>query len=91
MFLQGDFVYNGSQFLEVTNAEVDFEPSYFLANVQVGIKTPDNKRRLAFWVRNVGNTAYRIYGLDASGAPTPFVQDVFASPRTFGVTASVNF
>lgn len=91
VFLQGDFVYNGAQYLEVTNAEVDLQPSYFLANVQVGIRSEDNKRRLAFWVRNVGNTAYRIYGLDASGAPVPFVQDVFAAPRTYGVTASFNF
>ena len=91
MFLQGDFVYNGAQYLEVTNANVDYEPSYFLANVQVGVRSADNKRRLAFWVRNVGNTAYRIYGLDASGAPVPFVQDEFAPPRTYGVTASINF
>lgn len=91
MFLQGDFVYNGAQYMEVTNADVDFEPSYFLANVQVGVRSQDNKRRLAFWVRNVGNTAYRIYGLDASGAPVPFVQDEFAPPRTYGVTASINF
>ena len=90
-FLQGDFVYNADQFLEVTNAEVDREPGYFVANAQVGVHTSDDKYRLSFWVRNLGNKAYRIYGLDASGAPNPFVQDVFAPPRTYGVTATARF
>ena len=91
LFAQGDFVYNGRQFMEVTNAPLDREPSYLVGNVQVGYEALDSGYRVAFWMKNVGNKAYRIYALDNSGAPTPFAQDLYSPPRTYGVTATVNF
>ncbi|AEG48132.1 TonB-dependent receptor plug [Sphingobium chlorophenolicum L-1] len=90
-FVQGDAVYNAVQYLEVTNAAVDREPAYAVANARVGWTSGDGKHEIAFWVKNVTNNAHRIYALDLSGAPRPFVESVYAPPRTFGGTITAHF
>jgi len=88
---QLDFNYNGEHWMEVTNAPLDEEDSYLVANARLTYKNGDGKWRVTGWVKNLSDEEYRIYALDVSGAPSPFVNDVFGSPRTYGLTASYSF
>lgn len=88
---QIDFTYTGGHWMEVTNAPVDDEDSYFLANARLSYYSSERQWRVAAWVKNIGNEEYRIYALDVAGAPSPFVNDVYGSPRTYGLTVAYSF
>ena len=88
--VQVDGNYNGSQFLEVTNPSSAKEDSYFVGNARIAYAL-ENDVTLSGWVRNVTDTEYRVYSLDVAGAPSPFINDVYARPRTYGVTVSGKF
>ena len=87
---QLDGNYNGSQFLEVTNPGSAKEDSYMVANARIAYAM-DNDITVAGWVRNLTNTEYRVYSLDVAGAPSPFINDVYARPSTYGITVSGKF
>lgn len=91
LFLQSDAVYNSAQYREVTNAPVDYQKKYAVVYARVGWTTQDGSKEIALWVKNLTDNAHRVYSLDLSGAPTPFVESVYAPPRTFGVTLSAHF
>lgn len=88
--VQFDGNYNGEQFLEVTNPASSEEDGYFVGNARIGF-APSDSVDLALWVRNVTDEEYRVYSLDVAGAPAPFINDVFARPRTYGATVNVKF
>ena len=88
--IQIDANYNGEQFLEVTNPTSSLEDSYIVSNLRIGFAPTDNIDA-SFWIRNLNNAEYRVYSLDVAGAPAPFINDVFARPRTYGGTISVRF
>jgi len=85
---QVDFTYNDDHWMEVTNASVDDEDSYLLSNLRLSYFTGNRKWRATAWVKNLSDEEYRIYALDVSGAPAPFVNDVYGPPRTYGLTVS---
>ncbi len=88
--VQIDGNYNGEQYLEVTNPASSLEDAYLVSNARIGFRPNDNLD-VAFWVKNLADTEYRIYSLDVAGAPAPFINDVFARPRTFGASVNISF
>ncbi|MCR8922344.1 TonB-dependent receptor [Dasania sp. GY-MA-18] len=88
---QIDFNYSSEQWLEVTNAPLDKEDSYAVFNARLTYTSQNEDWKLSGWIKNLGDEEYRIYALDVAGAPQPFVNDVYASPRTYGLTATYNF
>ncbi|MFT5482762.1 MAG: iron complex outermembrane receptor protein [Halieaceae bacterium] len=91
MAAQIDFTYTGEHWMEVTNAPVDEEDTYFLANARLSYYSSEKQWRVAAWVKNIGDEEYRIYALDVAGAPSPFINDVYGSPRTYGLTVAYTF
>ena len=87
---QVDGNYNGSQFLEVTNPASSKEDGYFVGNARIAYAM-DNGVTAALWSKNITDTEYRVYSLDVAGAPQPFINDVYARPRTYGVSLSGKF
>lgn len=87
---QVDGNYNGSQFLEVTNPASSKEDAYFVGNARIAYAM-DNGVTASVWSKNILDTEYRVYSLDVAGAPEPFINDVYARPRTFGATLSGKF
>lgn len=60
------------------------QPTYSLINTRVNLQVA--KLNVAFWVQNLGNTRYLIYG----SGDTSFGRSVrMASPRTLGLTLTV--
>jgi len=88
--LQVDGNYNSEQFLEVTNPGSALEGAYFTANFRAAY-APDERWEVSFWIKNLTDEEFRIYSLDVAGAPDPFINDVFAKPRTFGGTVSFKY
>lgn len=81
--------WNDDQFLEGTNSEVSFEPAYSVWNASLGYHTTDDRVGLSLYVKNFTDEQYRLYDLDLG--LIGFIEQVFAPPRTFGVTASYHW
>jgi iron complex outermembrane recepter protein len=86
---QLDGRWNDDQFLEGTNSEVSFEPAYAVWNASLAYRTAGDRMRLAICVKNAGDEEYRLYDLDLG--LLGFIQQVYAPPRQFGVTAAYHW
>ena len=86
---QVDGQWNAKQFLEGTNSEVSSEPAYSVWNAHIGYATAADKLKFTVYVRNLGNTAYRLYDLDLG--LLGIVEQVYAPPRQFGATLAYHW
>jgi iron complex outermembrane receptor protein len=86
---QVDGHWNDDMFLEGTNSEVSFEPSYSVWNAHVGYKTGDQRVQVDLYCKNFTDEEYRLYNLDLG--LIGFIEQVFAPPRQVGVTLSYNW
>ncbi len=77
--------WNDDQYLEGTNSQVSLEPSYAVWNASLVYRAGDQGLGLSVYVKNVTNEQYRLYNLDLG--LLGFIEQVFAPPRTYGVTA----
>jgi iron complex outermembrane receptor protein len=78
--------WNDDQYLEGTNSEVSFEPSYSVWNAALGYRTSDDRIGVSVYCKNFTNEQYRLYNLDLG--LLGFIEQVFAPPRTYGATAT---
>lgn len=82
--LRGEYRSVGKFYTDLQNTLE--QPTYSLINTRVNLQV--SKLNLAFWVQNMGNTRYLIYG----SGDTSFGRSVrMASPRTLGATLTYNF
>lgn len=82
--LRGEYRSVGKFYTDLQNTLE--QPSYSLINTRVNLQVANFN--LAFWVQNIGNTRYLIYG----SGDTSFGRSVrMASPRTLGATLTYNF
>lgn len=82
--LRGEYRSVGKFYTDLQNTLE--QPSYSLINTRVNLQVANFN--LAFWVQNIGNTRYLIYG----SSDTSFGRSVrMASPRTLGATLTYNF
>jgi iron complex outermembrane receptor protein len=86
---QLDGKWNDDQYLEGTNSEVSFEPSYAVLNASVDFVTGNDKTRVSLWVKNFTNEEYRVYDLDLG--LLGFIEQSFGPPRQVGLTASYHW
>jgi iron complex outermembrane receptor protein len=86
---QVDGIWNDDQFLEGTNSEVSFEPSYSVWNANVSYRTGDEHVRATVYVKNFTDEEYRLYDLDLG--LIGFIEQVFAPPRQFGLTLTYSW
>jgi iron complex outermembrane receptor protein len=87
--VQVDGRYNDDQFLEGTNSEVSFEPAYSVWNGSLSYRTNDDHLRLTAYVKNFTNEQYRLYDLDLG--LLGFIEQAYAPPRQFGVSAAYHW
>jgi iron complex outermembrane receptor protein len=85
--LQGDIVYNSSQFFDAFNSPNHREPGYAVSNVRVGWYSENDKWNVSVFVDNVADKEYRTTAFDL--AFLGFATDVFGRPRWAG--ASVGY
>lgn len=83
MAVQFDGKWNDDQFMEGTNSAVSLQESYGVYNARVSYDTEN--WGIAGWVKNLGDEEYLLYNLDLGLAG--FIEQVFAPPRQFGITA----
>ena len=82
--LRGEYRSVGQFYTDLQNTLE--QPTYSLINTRVNLQVA--KLNVAFWVQNLGDTRYLIYG----SGDTSFGRSVrMASPRTLGVTLNYNF
>lgn len=84
--VQVDGKWNDDHFLEGTNSEVSFEPSYSVWNGSVSYATANDALRFSVWVKNFTDEAYRVYNLDLG--QLGFIEQVYAPPRQVGASVS---
>ena len=84
--VQVDGNWNDDQFLEGSNSDASFEPSYSVWNGRLSYETGDKGLGVALWVKNFTDEEYRIYNLDLG--LIGFIEQVYAPPRQYGVTLS---
>jgi iron complex outermembrane receptor protein len=63
-------------------------PSYWLANLRAGVKTPDDKIEVVVYANNVGNSVYYTYG--SSAASTGTILN-WGNPRIVGGEVTLRF
>ena len=66
------------------------QEAYFLHNCSIAYRTPDERIELAFWVRNLFEQEYKVDVFDVSRDANTILE-VWAEPRTYGVTLSLNW
>ena len=81
---QVDGQWNDDQFLEGSNSDASFEPSYSVWNARLGYQTENDHFGVALWVKNFTDEEYRIYNLDLG--LIGFIEQVYAPPRQWGAT-----
>ncbi|WP_339671033.1 TonB-dependent receptor [Dasania marina] len=97
MTAQIDGAYTGEQYLEGTNNESSKEDAYFVGNANVAYTTEDGAWKYSAWVKNFTDEEYRVYHLDLAildvfiGDGFGFTQEVYAPPRTVGLSVTYNF
>jgi iron complex outermembrane receptor protein len=78
-----DGKWNDDYYLELVNSPVDLQPAYAVANAKLTYAGAGNRWDVSAFVRNLGDTRYRVYNLDLSVIGVN--QGVYALPRTYGV------
>jgi len=66
------------------------QPAYWVHNLRLGLRSPDERYELALWVRNVFDQVYFTDAYDLS-AGFGLILKVVGEPRTVGATISANF
>lgn len=88
--VQGDAMYSGGFCFSVLCAPVEREGAYHVENARIGVIPAGKNLELAFFVNNIFNRAYRTYAFDGS-LYWGDALSVFAKPRTWGLSARINF
>lgn len=86
---QIDGRWNDDQFLEGTNSEVSFEPSYSVWNASLSYRATDDRMRVSVFVKNFTDEEYRLYNLDLG--LLGFIEQVYGPPRQVGLTAAYHW
>jgi outer membrane receptor protein involved in Fe transport len=78
---------DGNQFLP---KDTIGQPPFWLHNVRLAWRAPNNRIEIAGWVRNVTNEAYKTFAFDGSNFQATTIYFV-GDPRTYGASIVVNF
>ena len=66
------------------------QPAYWVLNSALTWRSEDKRFELVGWVRNLTNTYYKTQSFDLTRG-TQLIEDAYADPRTYGLTATFNF
>jgi iron complex outermembrane recepter protein len=81
---EADAKWNKAQYLELINAEVDYQPSYAITNGRITYAGAGGNWDITVFGKNLTDKIYRQYNLDLSGVGWNL--GVYAPPRLYGAT-----
>ncbi|QIB65897.1 TonB-dependent receptor [Kineobactrum salinum] len=84
-FTHVDFSWQDDTNFTITNTPIFKQEPFWLMNVRLGVRSPDQKYELAFWVENLMDEEYLVDILDAQNGTADL--RTYALPRTYGLTA----
>lgn len=87
---QVDASYSSDVFFDNLNQPGLKEDAYTKLNARLSWLSGDERWEIAAWVKNLTDEVYRIYAFDLT-ADLGYVQEVYAAPRTYGVSVGVSF
>jgi iron complex outermembrane receptor protein len=87
---QYDFNYRSKGYLDPQMADPISQEGYWLHNARIAYRTPDERIELAFWVSNIFQEEYKVDVFDLSRSADSILE-VWAEPRMYGVTLSLNW
>ncbi len=89
-FAQLDYAYNSSMDFIIPNQVAATESGYWLFNARAGVRLPDPRWELSFWVENVFDKTYRteVFGPGSDFLPAGIL---YGPPRLVGGTVSFSF
>ncbi|MBW2691324.1 MAG: TonB-dependent receptor [Deltaproteobacteria bacterium] len=87
---QYDFNYRSKGYLDPQMIDPISQEGYWLHNARIAYRTPDERIELAFWVSNIFEEEYKVDVFDQS-RQAESILEVWAEPRMYGVTLSLNW
>jgi outer membrane receptor protein involved in Fe transport len=87
---QYDFNYRSKGYLDPQMVDPISQEGYWLHNARIAYRTPDERIELAFWVSNIFKEEYKVDVFDQTRQATSILE-VWAEPRMYGVTLSLNW
>lgn len=90
LLLSTNWKYDSEQYFTTFNAPVDLRPSAAIGNVRVSYTNNGSNWEAAFFVNNVTDKAYPVYGQDMSSL-FGSAKYVYAPPRWYGGTLTYRF
>lgn len=82
------YAYSDDIFYEPANTEISREGSYGLFDASVNWRSADAAWDVSLWAKNLNDEEYRVHTIVSNVLGTV---DIWAPPRTYGVTASYAF
>jgi len=82
--------YVSQQYFDLENRLTAAQGGYGLLNARIGWKSESDKAGVDLWVRNVADTFYSTDKIDLISG-FGFIYNRVGDPRTFGITATLNF
>jgi len=91
IFMQTDFSYRtkyNTRLLTASTRPLVVQDAFWLANGRIGITTAGQKLELAGWIKNIFDERYLLEVFDQGTINT---LDLYAEPRTYGVSVTYKF
>lgn len=91
VFLQADFSYRtkyNTRLLTSTTRPLVIQDAFWLANGRIGLTTEGQKLEVAGWVKNIFDERYLLEVFDQGSLNT---LDLYAEPRTYGISVTYRF
>jgi iron complex outermembrane receptor protein len=85
-----DFNYRSKAFLDPQNIDPISQDGYWLHNLRIAYRTPDERIEVAFWVANLFEEEYKTDAFEIT-RQYDTILEVWGEPRTYGVTLSLNW
>ena len=84
VFGQVDFSWQDDIFFTIQNDTIFVQDDYWLVDLRVGVRTPDEKAEVAFWAENLANEEYLVNIFDSTNGNADL--RTFGFPRAVGVS-----
>jgi iron complex outermembrane receptor protein len=89
VLLHTDWNYRGDYYVNANNAQNPYIPGRVIGNVRATYTAYNSRWEVAFWARNVTDRHYPMGGYRLGFANSQIFY--FGDPRTYGISASINF
>ncbi len=90
-YVGGDYSYRSRFYSQASDSIYSVVPGYSLVNLRIGLRTPQDRYDLQFWVKNAFNTDYFTVIAPGGVGNTGAIYALIGDPRTYGATLRARF